>query len=59
MNSFSIDQDRQASLACSLTHLAIQQHKLDLEMANIQQMRLQLRNAFNAVPKNDVGMTRA
>jgi hypothetical protein len=59
MNSFSIDQAREASLACSLTRLAIQQHKLGLEMAAIQQMRLQLRNAFNAVPKNDECTTRA
>ncbi len=48
MNSFSIDQARQASLACSLTHLASQQHNLELEMAAIQQMRLKLRDAFNA-----------
>jgi hypothetical protein len=51
MNSFSIDQARQASLACSLTHLVSQQHNLELEMAAIQQMRLKLREAFNAVPQ--------
>jgi hypothetical protein len=59
MKSFSIDQARQASLACSLTHLAIQQHKLYLEMANIREMRLQLRSALNAVPKSDLCMTRS
>jgi hypothetical protein len=59
MNTFSIDQTRQAFLAFSLTHLATQQHKLDLEMAAIQEMRLQLRNEFNAVPKDDVCMTRS
>jgi hypothetical protein len=51
MNSFSIDQARQASLACSLTHLANQHHNLELEMAAIQQMRLQLRAVLNAFPK--------
>ncbi|WP_425906755.1 hypothetical protein [Nitrobacter sp. TKz-YC02] len=54
MSSFSIDQARQASLACSLTHLANQQHNLELEMVAIQQMRLKLREAFNAVPQKKV-----
>ena len=59
MNSFAIDQAKQASLACYLTHLANQQHNLDLEMAAIQQMRLKLREAFNAVPqKKMVGTIR-
>ena len=59
MNSFSIDQARHASFACSLTYLASQQHNLELEMAAIQQMRLKLREAFNAVPqKKMVGTIR-
>jgi hypothetical protein len=42
----STDQARQVLLSLSLAQLAIQQHKLDLEMANIREMRLQLRNAM-------------
>jgi hypothetical protein len=37
-----------------LTHLANQQHNLEFEMVAIQQMRLKLREAFNAVLQKKV-----
>jgi hypothetical protein len=40
-------------------HIVNQQHNLDLEMAAIQQMRLKLPDAFNAVPRKMVGTSRS